>query len=235
MKKILIILLLLIFTFPTFSQDSWEDFEVKNRFYIRAGLSTPSWTYYGYKNENDLKTGLGAESRIGGIFEIGNIYMLNRIRIGDKVRLGINVDFLSVKSQIFNLQGTDNIYNGFVGSKIGPSFTYAINKTIAFDIFAKINPVWAAAVFENNQVIAEITDINAYYGYVQMMYSVGFNVKLAFIMLGFEYDLGSLKLKNSDGEYWDPAGPDWNPVLNPQMNATKIPMEGFNITVGVTF
>ena len=235
MKKLAILFLSVILTLPMYSQDNW-DIDLKNKFYIRAGLSTPTWTYFGYKDEAGLKAGLGAESRIGGIFEIGKIYMLNSIDLGKGIRFGINADFVSIKSHVFNLSGNENIYSGFAGSKIGPSLTIALNKAIAFDVFAKINPVWAAAVYENNQsIISGIEDIDIYYGYVQMMYSFGINVKLAFIMLGFEYDLGSLKLKNSEGEYWDPTMPGWDPELNPQMSAAKIPMNGFNVTIGVTF
>lgn len=224
MKKLIIIILAVIVTLPTYSQDN-ESGDVKSKFYIRAGLSMPTWTYFGYKNETDLKKCLGAESRIGGIFEIGKIYMLNGINIGDGMRLGINADFVSLKTHIFALEGGDNIYSGFAGSKIGPSFTYSINKAIAFDIFAKINPVWAAAVYKNNQSIEGVEDLNVYYGYVQMMYSFGFNVKLAIVMLGVEYDIGSLKLKNSEGTYYNPAGTDND----------KNPMEGFNVTIGITF
>ena len=235
MKKLAIILFSVVLSLPVYSQDDW-DIDLKNKFYVRVGLATPTWTYFGYKNEAALKAGLDAESRIGGILEIGKIYMLNSIDLGKGLRFGINADFISIKSHVFNLSGSDNLYSGFAGSKIGPSFTIAINKAIAFDVFAKINPVWAAAVYENNQsIITGINDIDVYYGYVQMMYSFGLNVKLAFIMLGIEYDLGSLKLKNSDGEYWDPTMPDWDPELNPQMTTSKIPMNGFNITIGVTF
>ncbi|MFK5856265.1 MAG: hypothetical protein QM503_09060 [Bacteroidota bacterium] len=233
MKKLCIIILSTILTLPLFSQD-FESGDLNKKFYVRAGLSTPTWTYYGFKDRAALKAGLGVESRIGGIFEIGGIFMLNGINVGNGMRFGINVDFVSFKTQILKLGDGENIYNGFIGSKIGPSFTYAISKAIAFDVFAKLNPVWGAAVYTNLQNIDE--EFNIYYGYVQMMYSFGINVKMSVIMIGFEYDLGSLKLQNNatDG-YWDPANPDWDPELNPQMTATKVAMDGFNITIGFVF
>ncbi len=233
MKKIFIILLVTLLSVQAFSQD-YESGDLNKKFYIRLGLSTPTWTYYGFKDKKQMGDSLGVKSRIGANFEVGAIFMLNGINVGRGMRFGINVDFLSLKSQVFMLAGTENIYNGFIGSKIGPSFTYAISKAIAFDVFAKINPIWASAVYTNQQSVN--SDFNIYYGYLQMMYSVGVNVKLSVVMLGFEYDMGSLKLQNNNSNgYWDPAKPGWDPKLNPQLTATKVPMNGFNITIGFVF
>ena len=236
MKTIIAIFLALIISLSTYSQGN-ESGDINKKFYIRGGLSYPTWTYYGYKDANALKAGLGVESRIGGIFEIGAIFMLNGINVGDNMRFGINVDFVSFKTQIFNLQGSENIYNFFVGSKIGPSFTYAPTRALAFDLFVKLNPVWVGAIYYNNQDFDNGLDV--YYGYVQMMYSVGINIDLAVLYFGFEYDFGGLKLKNNnDGGYFDPTKPGWDPwdpENNPQMNATKVPMHGFNVTIGFNF
>ena len=215
MKTIIALILALIISVSAFSQVS-ESGDLNKKFYIRGGLSYPTWTYYGYKNANALKDSLGAESRIGGIFEIGAIFMLNGINVGDNMRFGINVDFVSFKTQIFNLSGSKNLYNFFVGSKIGPSFTYAPTKALAFDVFVKLNPVWVGATYLNHQDFDNGLDV--YYGYAQLMYSVGINVDLAVMYLGFEYDFGGLKLKNNDGMYFDPLRPDlesWEDPLNP--------------------
>ncbi|MBC8320539.1 MAG: hypothetical protein H8E34_07445 [Bacteroidetes bacterium] len=224
MKNIIIFILAAIISSSVFSQD-FESGDLNKRFYIRAGLSTPTWTYYGYSNINDLKTGLNAESKIGGIFEIGTIFILNGINLGDGLRLGINVDFISLKSQVFNLQGSENLYNFFVGSKIGPSLTYSPARAVSFDVFAKLNPVWVGAIYYNHQNFDN--GIDMYYAYTQFMYSFGINVRLAVFMLGFEYDIGGLKLKNNqNSEYW----PNHS---NPSSNRT--PMNGFNTTIGLSF
>jgi hypothetical protein len=224
MNRYISFLVALTISITSFSQD-FESGDLKKKNYVRAGLSTPTWQYYGYSNANELKAGLNAETRIGGIFEIGTIFMLNGINVGNNMRFGINADFVSFKTQIFNKPGSENIYNFFVGSKIGPSFTYAPSKAIAFDVFVKLNPVWAAAIYNNHQEFDN--GIDMYYGYVQMMYSAGINIKLAIIMLGFEYDFGGLKLKNNkEGNYW----PDYS---NP--NSKKTPMHGFNVTFGFCF
>lgn len=223
-KTITLLIFTVLFNFTNFAQD-YASGDLNKRIYVRGGLSTPVWQYYGFQDANALKDGLDVESRIGGIFEVGTIYMLNSINVGNHMRFGINVDFISIKVQMFNKPNNFKIYNGFAGSKIGPSFTYAPSRAIAIDAFFKLNPVWAGAIFNNGEDYENGKD--AYYGYVQMMYSAGINVKLAFVMLGFEYDFGGLKLKNNDeGAYW--------PNLS-DLNSKRTPMHGFNVTLGFCF
>ena len=232
MKTFITIFLAIVISLSGLSQTT-DSGDLKKKFYIRGGLSFPTWTYYGFKDRNALEARLGAESRIGGIFEIGAIFMLNGINVGPNMRFGINADFLSLKTQIFNMQGSENIYNFFVGSKIGPSFTYAPTKAIAFDVFAKLNPVWVGAVYNNRQ---DFEGFEYYYSYVQMMYSVGINVDLAIFYLGFEYDFGGMKLKNDkNNSYYDPANPNWNPDSVVPNSPTKVKMNGFNVTFGFNF
>ncbi len=225
MKKLTLLLFsILLFSLGATAQD-FESGDLNKRTYLRVGLSTPVWQYYGFKDANALKAGLGAESRIGGIFEIGTIFMLNGINVGDHMRFGINADFLTLKVQAFNKPDNFKLYNFFAGSKIGPSFTWSPARAVAFDAFFKINPIWAGVIYDNNKDFDNGQDM--YYGYVQMMYSTGINVKLAFVMLGFEYDFGGLKLKNNDdGAYWPNVS---------DLNNKRTPMNGFNITVGVCF
>ncbi len=224
MTKLFTLIFAITISLTVFSQD-YESGDINKKSYLRFGLSTPTWKYYGFKDANELKDALDVESRIGGIFEIGTIFPLNAINVGDHLRFGINVDFVSFKTQIFNKPGSENIYNFFVGSKIGPSFTYAPSKAIAFDVYAKLNPVWAAAIYNNHQEFDNGVDM--YYGYVQFMYTAGINIKLAFIMLGFEFDFGGLKLKNNkNGDYWPNASSPDN---------KRTPMPGFNVTFGFTF
>lgn len=225
MKKIIVILLAVFISLSVYAQD-FESGDLKKKFYLRGGISTPTWTYYGAKNMNMLKDEIGAESKIGANFEIGSIFMLNGIDLGPGLRFGINVDYLSFKAQVFRLQGGDNLYNFFIGSKIGPSFTYQPARALAFDIYAKINPVWVGAIYANLQNLSD-DDLKYYLGYVQLMYSFGINVRVSVLMIGFEYDIGSLALKNNkSGEYW----PD---LSDP--NSKKTPMPGFNVTIGLNF
>ncbi len=199
--------------------------DIKNVFYIRAGFSTPSWKYYGYTSAQELMNDLGVESKLGANFEVGRIYMLNRIKPAPGLRFGINADYISFKAQVFNLPGTENIYNLFLGSKVGPSLTYMPEKGLSFDIFAKLNPIWIASIYYNKQDFD--SGLDSYLGYVQMMYSFGLNVRLAFFVVGFEYEIGSLKLKNTtEGKYWGNAS-------DPTSQST--PMPGFNLTLGLYF
>ncbi len=236
MNKTLTLIIAITISLTSFSQDH-ESGDINKKSYVRIGLSTPSWQYYGFNNKSDMTENISEflfeknpdlmhselKGRIGGIFEVGMIFPLNSLNVGNHLRFGINVDWLTLKAQVFNLQGSKNIYNAFASSKIGPSFTYAPKKAIAFDVYAKINSVWASAIYNNHQDADGNIDI--YRGFVQFMYSAGVNVKLAVIMIGFEYEFGSLKLKNSDSEYYG----------NANSNSTKTPMSGFNATVGFCF
>lgn len=229
MKKVIIIIIAIICSVSAYSQtlnsrSSSSVDDIKNRFYLRGGISTPAWKYYGYPDANALKKELGVESKIGANFEIGSIYMINKIKLGRGARFGINVDYISLKAHVFNLPGSDNLYNLFVGSKIGPSFTYMPEKGLSFDFFAKLNPIWVGSIYYNKQDFE--AGIDSYLGYVQMMYSLGINVKIAFLMVGFEYEIGNLKVKNNNGEYWG----DYSDT-----NSKKTPMPGFNLTIGLSF
>lgn len=230
MKKYIVLLIIISTSvamkaqrFNTNSRSAYVD-DIKNKTYIRGGFSTPSWKYYGYNSAAELQQALNVESKIGANFEIGTIYTFNQIPIARGVRFGINVDYLSLKAQVFNLPGTENIYNLFVGSKVGPSITLMPEKGLSFDIYAKLNPVWVGGIYYNKQNYDN--GIDAYLGYVQFMYSFGVNIKLAIFIVGFEYELGGMKIKNSNGEYWGNAS-------NPATEYT--PMPGFNLTVGLVF
>ena len=229
MKKFIIIIFILSVSLTVFSQSlnkkkysSVDD--IKNRFYLRGGYSTPAWKYYGYTDASELMQSLNVVSKIGANFEIGSIYMLNKIRLGRGARFGINVDYISVKAHVFNLPGSENLYNLFIGSKVGPSFTYMPERGLSFDIFAKLNPVWVGGIYYNHQDFE--AGLDSYLGYLQFMYSFGVNIKLAFIMVGFEYEIGSMKVKNGTGDYWG---------NNADPNSLKTPMPGFNLTVGLSF
>ncbi len=213
MKQIFTLLIAALIALPSFSQD-FESGDLKKRSYVRIGYSSPLYTNYGFKDKQDMIDNLSdfidskdpgyntspLESRIGAILEVGTLYPINKINIAPNMRFGINVDWLSLKAQVFNLQGSQNLYNLFVQSKVGPSFTYAPAKAIAIDVYAKINPVWIGAIYYNQQ--DGDGNIDVYRGSFQFMYSAGLNVKFAFILLGFEYDFGGLKLNNSEDTYF---------------------------------
>ena len=225
MKNSILIFLAALLSISVYSQN-FESGDLKNRFYIRGGISTPLWTYYGYKDAAELREGLGAKSKIGGNFEVGSIFMINGLDLGPGLRFGVNVDYLSLKTHIFHLEDNVNLYNFFVGSKIGPSFTYQPVKALAFDVFAKINPVWVGAIYENLQNITN-TDLLVNTGYLQLMYSFGINIRVSVLMIGFEYEIGKLAMQNrSTDEYW----PD-----NSDPDSKKTPMPGFNLTLGLNF
>lgn len=222
MRKYFIIILASIISLSTYSQD-FESGDINKKSYVRVGLSTPTWNCYGYKDKNDMKQNADVEGRIGAMFELGTIFPLNSINVGRNMRFGINVDWLTVRALVFNLQGSENLYNAFVASKIGPSFTYAPAKAIAIDVYGKFNMNWASGIYYNHQDADGNIDI--YRGFFQPTFSTGFNVKLAIIMLGFEYDFGKVKVKNSEDDYFG----------NAVNTDNKTPLNSFSVTFGFTF
>ena len=236
MKKAFTLLVLITLSIFTFGQD-FESGDLNKKSYFRFGLSTPTYTNYGFSGKSDMNQRLpaflneknpdinitGVEGRIGGILEVGTIFPLNGIDIADNMRLGINVDWLALKVQSFNLNGSNNLLNGMVASKVGIAFSYGLSRAIIFDAYGKVSPVWAGAVFMNHADASGTID--TYRGFIQFMYSTGINVKLSFIMLGFEYEFGGLRLKNGDGEYF-------GNVVN---SDKRTPLNGFNATFGFVF
>lgn len=237
MKNLLFVIIILFFSTTLFSQhfaesdnsrgsSSYYQSNLNKRFYIRVGYSIPSWNYYGFNNADELKSTIGVKSRTGANLDVGSIFMLHGINVGEKFRFGINVDWISFKAQIFNKEKkSNNLYNFFIGSKVGPSFTYAPARALAMDVFFKINPIWAATIYDNHVDFESGLDL--YYGYLQMMYSVGFNVRISVLIIGIEYDFGSLKLQNQEeSELWPNYG---------DINKSKTPMNGTNLTIGLNF
>ena len=224
MKKIILIFLAALISVSVSSQD-FESGDLKKRTYFRVGYSIPSWNYYGFEDADHFKTELGVTSRYGANFEVGSIFMLNGIDLGPGLRFGINVDYLSLKVQVFKFYEDVNLYNMFIGSKIGPSFTYQPTKAVAFDIFAKINPIWVGAILEHQK---NVGPLKGYENYLQLMYSFGVNIRVYMLIIGFEYDIGGMKLKDTNDEYFPNFGED-------KARNKKTPMPGCNITIGLNF
>jgi hypothetical protein len=224
MKKLLAIIMLVATTVAGFSQDG----NLKKQTYFRVGLSVPTWKYLGLDGKSDWPDEM---KRTGGLFEVGHIYMLNKIKIANGMRIGINVDFLSLDYHRFSVKSAKYSSNFvYVGSKIGPSFSYSPVKRLVFDTYFKFNPVWVAG--DATMFHDESTDDQFYMGYMGIKYSVGLNVRYSILMLGFEFNPGFAKLRyyNTDenkltDEY----------MSNDSDNGKKTNVPGFNITLGLSF
>lgn len=215
MKKIVLFALIVLISIPCFSQNSGD---LKNKFYLRFGLANPSWKYYGYNGKIEFPPEV---KRFGGAFELGSLFMINRMKIMEGMRLGINIDYLSVSSQFLTTNDI-NYYNLFIGSKIGPSLSFSPVKSLCFDVFAKLNPIWAAGVGFDNGDMDKNKDV--YVRYIGMKYSAGVNLRWSFLMFGFEYNPGSMKLKNEMGS---------GEILgNLKDQSDKTPLPAFNISLG---
>jgi hypothetical protein len=224
MKKLLAIIMLVATTVAGFSQDG----NLKKQTYFRVGLSVPTWKYRGNDSKCDLPDQM---KRTGGLFEVGHIYMLNKIKIANGMRIGINVDFLSLDYHRFSVKSAKYSSNFvYVGSKIGPSFSYSPVKRLVFDTYFKFNPVWVAgnATLYNS----ELTKDELYMGFMGLKYSVGLNVRYSILMLGFEFNPGFAKLRKYDT---DENKLTENYMSNVGDNGKKTNVPGFNITLGLSF
>ena len=223
MKKLFVLIFVALLTIPSFAQDNGD---LENQFYFRFGWSSPSWTSFGADGKDDFPDDV---RRFGGVFDMGSIFMINRLKIADHLRLGINVDYLSISAHAFDVGDDLNIYNLCIGSKVGPSLSYNPVGSLTFDIFAKINPVWIAGVGLDAGDMDENEDV--FIGYLGMKYSLGVNIRWAILIFGFEYNPGSLKLKNDKGmgDYLGDFG------KYPDETGEKTSLPACNFTIGFSF
>ncbi len=225
MRKTTVILCFLAISFAGFAQGG----DLKKQTYLRIGYSIPSWKYIGFEDKNDWPD----TRRVGGIIEAGNIFMLNSIKLSPGMRLGINIDYLSVSYNRFgDTETSGNSLNFlFVGSKVGPSFSYCPVQRLTFDAYFKFNPVWVAGNFSNSS--NEFTDDQAWLGFMGMKYSAGINVRYSLLMLGFEINPGFAKLRRYNEEDKKLEKDDY--YGNMEDNSKKTPVPSFNFTVGLSF
>jgi hypothetical protein len=222
-KKLFAFIMIAILTIPVMAQ---ENGDLKKQFYFRFGWSSPSWKTYGAEGKDDFPSDV---RRFGGVFEMGAIFIINRWKIADGLRIGINVDYLSLSAHAFDISDNLNTYNGFIGSKVGPSLSYSPVKSLTFDVFAKINPIWLGGVVGDDGDVDENEDV--YIGYLGMKYSLGVNIRWTILVFGFEYNPGSLKLKNDKG-----MGEYLGDIFNyPDEPGEKTSLTALNFTLGFSF
>jgi hypothetical protein len=215
MKKLCLLLIAILVANFAFSEDNGD---LKNRFYFRFGASMPG---YGSDETGFLNSDL---KRRGAEFELGSIFMLNKLRLADGMRFGINVDYLSLNYHNITYSFGFNENNIFIGSKIGPSFSYSPVKWLEFDTYVKLNPVWVAASYITTDDYGYDDNSQTYSGFLNLKYSFGFNIRMAIALIGFEYNPGGMKLNNtvSDQNYVN-------------MYSEKIKMPCYNFTLGLSF
>ena len=223
MKKALMILMLMAIAFAGYAQDG----NLKKQTYFRFGISSPSWKYKGFDNKSDWFTDF---DRIGYIFETGSIFMINSLKIAPDMRLGINVDYLSASYHKFSVGDNQIRENYFyIGSKIGPSFSYSPVKRLVFDVYAKFNPVWVAGSLWTDD--SDLSEDQFYMGFMGIKWSVGLNVRYSLLMLGFEFNPGYAKFKKYDTE-----NNEFSDIYmeNSVDNSKRIPVPAMNFTIGIS-
>jgi hypothetical protein len=225
MKKTFVVVLLLATYIAAFTQDG----NLKKQTYFRFGFSFPTWKYFGYDGRDEWNDDT---KRTGGVFEVGNIFMLNSIKLAPGMRLGINADYLSVDFHSFSLDSELDSYREnllFIGSKIGPSFSYSPVKRLVFDAFVKFNPVWVAGDFYS---LPSTEENDFYLGFLGIKYSVGMNVRYSILMMGFEFNPGFVKLRWFDKDARELTE---EYIGNMNDNSNKTPVPGMNFTIGLSF
>jgi hypothetical protein len=223
MKKSIAVFMMLATMVVAYSQDG----NLKKQTYFRFGLSSPTWKYFGNDDKSDWDSDV---KKIGGIFEVGSIFMLNSIKIAPGMRLGINLDYLSVNYHRFKDTEDKSTYSFvYVGSKIGPSFSYSPVDRLVFDAYFKFHPVWIdAAFFAYND---ELVEDDLFMGFMGLKYSVGLNVRYSVLMLGFEFNPGIAKFRYYDTEE-NKLSDEYMENVND--NSKKIPVPGINFTLGLS-
>jgi hypothetical protein len=224
MKRFTLSIFVVLLSMAVFSQEG----NLKSKSYFRIGTSIPSWKYFGESSKSDWQD----TKRFGAEFEMGSIYMLNFIRLAPGMRIGINVDYMSINFHEFdvnrNISFSEYKYiDAMVGSKLGPSFSYSPVKHLTFDIYGKINPVWVG--FSTSQYNSDANLPNqTYLGYFGIKYSVGLNIRLAALIMGFEFNPGSMIFKNTSNNL-----DDYN--LSNIDGSEKVKIPCYNVTIGVCF
>ena len=192
MKKAIAVIVALWVSFASVYSEIGD---LKKQTYFRIGYSIPTWKYYGQDGKSDWSD---ETKRVGGIFEVGNIFILNSLKLAPGMRLGINVDYLSINFHRFHSSetnsGSDNMV--FLGSKIGPSFSYCPVQRLVFDAYIKFNPVWVSGDVNSRP---EVIGGDRYYmGFLGVKYSFGLNIRYAILMAGIEINPGFVRMKFFD-------------------------------------
>jgi len=228
MKRIRIALLLACISVLSIAQDNTEpenlvrnSGDLENQFYFRFGYSLPTTSYLGV---DDMEF-WDYFSRNGGIFELGHIFMINSAALSDGLRLGINVDYAELSYHHLNDIDIDTDYALGVlklASKIGPSLSYSPASKIVFDVFFKAKIPWVGGVAIFTDELDEVFIAKPGIGF-----ATGINVRLAFLMLGFEFNSDCMKFESQDypGEYLGSLSED----------SDKTPMPGLSFTLGFSF
>ncbi len=225
MKKIFLLLVLVLSTMGVQAQKGLE-----KQTYFRLGYSMPTWHYHGFSGKSDWLS--APDKRSGILLEVGNIYMLDAINIGSGMKLGINVDWISINYNRWTFSEAERREHlFFLGTKIGPSFSFCPVQRLTLDAYFKLNPVWISA---DTQISLDEDDIDDefYLGFFGLKYSMGFNVRYSILMLGVEFNPGFARFRYYDKEQ-NKLTHDFMGNVNDNKERTPVP--AINFTVGISF
>jgi hypothetical protein len=241
MRKNLLTTLLLVVVCIASAQEQIPD---AKKFYIKGGYTLKGKNYYGINDSKDTKLYdqyWKNRTLKGGNLELGSIFNIDQIKLGEKFGVGIDVNYLTINymGQTFteDANAEEKTYFLSVGSAVGPVFTYHANKSIAFDLFFKVNPIWLSADIITSTSKNNPDNTSGYLGFEGMKYKMGLNVRLDFFVISAEFNPGSVMLQNYDisEEYIGNKGERNDGELVISKNYKKTPLPVFNFNIGFCF
>lgn len=236
MRKKLFTALLLLVVFIASAQEQVPD---AKKFYIKGGYSLHGKNYYGLNDSKDPKTYDNWWKDLnmkGGNLELGSLFNIDQIKLGDKFAVGIDVNYLTtnfmLRTNNNSSKSDEKNYEFSVGSAVGPVVTFNASKSIAFDLYFKVNPIWITGSIYTEENFTE-----GYLGFEGMKYKMGLNVRLDFFVISAEFNPGSVIMQDYDftGDYFGNLGELSDDVLKPSELSKKTPLPVFNFNIGFCF
>ncbi|HAW51698.1 MAG TPA: hypothetical protein DCX54_05125 [Flavobacteriales bacterium] len=139
--------------------------------------------------------------------QVGKMYFIKAIDLGDKFKIGVDVTWISFTY----LSGDYNYLRTYVGTsgsvteeidfpisylmfsaEIGPSFSFAPNEKLAFDLSFKITPTF---VTSRGQYYINTGDSESFLASgTGLRYTPAFYLRYGVLLLGAEYNMGDVNM-----------------------------------------
>jgi hypothetical protein len=212
-----------------------------NAFYLRAGFSIPVGLFGQKPSLNtpilaiyNGEDGMGAVT--GGTMEMGTIFYLRNIPLQDQFKVGIDVSWLDISWNNLDwgikdpaiMRENSSIPYIFIGSKIGPVFSYNVIDELIIDAYYKLNPV----LYVGGMVDFYDSDGTNYYtetdGGFGLRNALGINARYNMLMLGLELNMGTM----SNYVY---ASTEGNGNSQSNNGSVETPMKTVRLTFGLKF
>lgn len=251
MRKIALLTLFLAVACIASAQE--QSFDMK-KFYLKGGYTLKGKNYLGLndsKTDPNLAKNYWKEMTLNSYnLDLGSLFYIDMFDLGEKLHVGIDVNYLTLnyttcdpKIIIPNDYNPANSWAAFVGSAVGPVITYNVTRTIAFDAYFKINPIWISTYNFFNEGVEwdeDYEEDREYLGLSGIKYKFGINAHLDFLLISAEFNPGSVILQNVhySNEFIGNSGEKTDQFENPSQvenPSKKTPLPVFNFSIGFCF